>query len=739
MAKGPSLFIITVLLFLLLTAPGAGEELESRRILLCIFEESLEVEVFVQEGQILVPTRILADVLQADLDWIPSLSTLRIHYHDQEYLLRVQDHLVQVEGTVKELRVPVLLEEGRTYLSLLCMANLFGFRLLEEGGVYQLERPSHQLQEIRYEEGKISFQTKGDPDIHFQDDFIRERVMVEILDVEKGEDFQLTGFTGDIPVERVRIQQPEVDRMVVTFFLNRWQEYFTEKIPGEEEWVFQMTPGATITQLTYDGERNRFVVVARGEMKEYSRLFLEDPMRLVIDIPMTRLEIEEEYLPIAHPEVGKVRVSEHEENLTRLVFDMETRLDFDFSLSPDGRFLVLSGEQRDLLIHDIAFREVGGRPEVLITGTQSLYPDIFYLPDPDRLVLDFPYSALRLEEEILEVGKYPVSSVRASQFSSEKSRVVIDLLEHVDYLVKTDPLHPERTVIAFPPGNFHVFLQDTPAATRVVIDTPQVLDYEMERHSYPDRLVVDLKEVILDISPGDFPKGNGMVEQVHLTHFPDDPMMTRLTFELPYYSGHQIVSTPRRNRLEIDLFKSDLRNRVIFLDPGHGGEDPGAVGITGTFEKDVVLDISLRLQTLLRQAGARVIMSRERDVFVDLYQRVEEANQSPAEIFVSVHANSVAHDFPMGTETYVSNNPSSDSLRLAHLVQQELLQALGLYNRGVKRRDFYVIKATHMPSILVEVAFLSNEQEEALLKNPAFRQRSAEAIFSGIEKYFQSP
>ncbi len=182
-----------------------------------------------------------------------------------------------------------------------------------------------------------------------------------------------------------------------------------------------------------------------------------------------------------------------------------------------------------------------------------------------------------------------------------------------------------------------------------------------------------------------------------------------------------------------------LQGRTIVVDPGHGGHDPGAVGRSFNLtEKFVNLDTSLRLAGLLRDAGARVILTRSTDVFITLGQRAVTANNSGADIFVSVHANAHTNRSIGGTETYYNTAfRPQDSRRLATLVQQELVGELGLRNIGVKTANFYVIRHTTMPSILVELAFLSNAREESLLNQASFRQRSANAIFRGINRYFQ--
>ncbi|MHB1255222.1 MAG: SH3 domain-containing protein [Dethiobacteraceae bacterium] len=180
-----------------------------------------------------------------------------------------------------------------------------------------------------------------------------------------------------------------------------------------------------------------------------------------------------------------------------------------------------------------------------------------------------------------------------------------------------------------------------------------------------------------------------------------------------------------------------LAGQVIVIDPGHGGS-PGAVGPTGLMEKDVVLDVSLRVADRLRQAGATVILTRDTDSIVSLAGRVEIAAAANAHIFVSIHTNAHTNTAIGGTETYFFQHSATApaSRLLAEYLQKELAQALGLRDIGVKHGNFHVIRETTMPSVLLELAFISNAQEEALMRTNDFRQNSADAIFRGIEAYF---
>lgn len=182
--------------------------------------------------------------------------------------------------------------------------------------------------------------------------------------------------------------------------------------------------------------------------------------------------------------------------------------------------------------------------------------------------------------------------------------------------------------------------------------------------------------------------------------------------------------------------KAPLRGRTIVVDPGHGGRDPGAVA-NGLRESDVVLDISLVLQRKLRMAGANVVMTRTTDVFPSLTQRINLANSSNAHAFVSVHANAAISTAAHGTETYWNRNfHSSNSQRLATNVQRRLVGQLRTHDRGVKQGSFRVIAETRVPSILVEVGFLTNRAEADKFRQSIYRQRSAEGIYRGLVDYF---
>lgn len=187
-----------------------------------------------------------------------------------------------------------------------------------------------------------------------------------------------------------------------------------------------------------------------------------------------------------------------------------------------------------------------------------------------------------------------------------------------------------------------------------------------------------------------------------------------------------------------------LKNKIITLDAGHGGSDSGAVGPNGYMEKEATLAITQNLADILSNSGAKVVMTRTTDVDVygpdasatnELQARVNVGNRADADLFISIHCNAFTNPAANGTQTFYYGGSASGK-RLAGLIQQEMIEANGLYNRGISTCNFYVVKHSYMPAVLIETAFISNYNEEALLSDPQWQMQLAEAIARGISEYF---
>ena len=341
-----------------------------------------------------------------------------------------------------------------------------------------------------------------------------------------------------------------------------------------------------------------------------------------------------------------------------------------------------------------------------------------------------------------------------------------------------------------------VRVSDSDERTRIVIDLTGPLEHQVFLLGEPHRVVVDLAgaRMAADRVPGDrgvlervrsAPRDNGdlrmvldVSDAVRAQSFlvqPSGGHGYRLVVDLRSTGERRAIRSARR----ADEGQRDL---VVAIDPGHGGRDPGAIGPTGVQEKDVVLAVGLKLAELLdRQPGIRPLLIRDEDVFVPLAERRERARREQADLFISLHADAVESGGPRGSSVYTLSRGGATSEQARMLARREnasdviggvtladrddlvrsvlvdlsrgatleysvdlaseVLQALGevgpVHKKDVERAGFVVLKSLDMPSVLVELAFISNPREEQRLRDPEHQLRLARAIRSGLVRYAQ--
>lgn len=302
---------------------------------------------------------------------------------------------------------------------------------------------------------------------------------------------------------------------------------------------------------------------------------------------------------------------------------------------------------------------------------------------------------------------------------------------------------------------------DGSKSVRLVIDAkaPVKVSHKYNAKGEPN-IVIDIRGVLAKKDVGTLPVKSDNIKKIVVKRGAAD------TSQIIIYLNGEIsqddfkVFTLRKDtankmpdRVVIDVFdvkpqnyntSGGLKGKTIVIDPGHGGSDPGAVGLNKTFEKTMTLSMSLKLRDALAQKGARVVMTRTTDVDVhshnatakqELQARVDVAERAKADIFVSVHHNASTNRALGGIATYYTPNTQYDTM-LAKAIQNRMAGASGLQNNGIKTAEFYVTKRSSMPAVLLEIAFISNPKEEALLNSNWFQNKIVASIVQGIEDYF---
>jgi len=324
-----------------------------------------------------------------------------------------------------------------------------------------------------------------------------------------------------------------------------------------------------------------------------------------------------------------------------------------------------------------------------------------------------------------------------------------------------------------------------PSFTRIVVEGSGRFDF-LIRFS-PREIRVVLSGISIQ-DPRTEEIADGLVRQLRLEPLGRDAALT-IDLETPPEETRPLA-LEEPFRLVLDLYRPKAARpgagqpsaqplRLIVLDPGHGGHDPGAIGPSGLQEKDLVLDVTKRLARRLEaELGVKVALTRTRDYFVPLQERTAFANAQRADLFVSIHANAHRTSVSEGVETYFLSSEASDNearqvaalengviqlepqaslaklnilktilwdlaqsefqqeaSRLAETVLDSMTHSLRIANRGVKQAGFYVLGGAAMPAILVEVGFLTNRKEERKLSSSPYREQVARAIYLGLAEY----
>jgi len=355
--------------------------------------------------------------------------------------------------------------------------------------------------------------------------------------------------------------------------------------------------------------------------------------------------------------------------------------------------------------------------------------------------------------------------------------------------------------------------------TRVMLELSQDAKYEVRRlkedpaKGIPPRIYVDISGARLAMSSKEpVPVDDGLLRQVRVGQYSAE--VVRVVLDMTSLRDHNVFILPDPHRLVIDLHGQQTPERAavkeeaakgeksprlgasrdnkatlplanatgirkIVIDPGHGGKDPGAIGVGGIMEKDLVLSIAKKLAHKLKnEMGVEVVLTRDDDRFVALEDRTHRANAEDADLFISLHTNASANGEARGVETYYLDNTSDeaalrlaarenggarksvsdlqfilsdmtqnlkleDSITLAHRLQQSVVggmtKAAGeVRDLGVKTALFYVLVGARMPSVLVEMFFVTHRVEGAAMSHEANQDALVNSLFEGIQKYNQS-
>jgi N-acetylmuramoyl-L-alanine amidase len=423
--------------------------------------------------------------------------------------------------------------------------------------------------------------------------------------------------------------------------------------------------------------------------------------------------------------------------------------------------------------------------EIIIEMEDSVQYVSGRIANPDRIYFDLHAARLStaLVHNKIKVSGDLLTQVRVAQNQGGVVRVVLDVNGVKDYAA-TLLSKPSRLVIElYGDKGAHAPVQTAKAAAPAP-KTPAKSGADSDAGAKPEPIPVDSKSatnsnsdsdgiVVAESQPAS--AGADPAPKVAVTHSTHRAVPTK-----PELIQPATAPVPTRDGSSTLTRTLGLKISRIVIDAGHGGHDTGTIGATGLMEKDLCLDVALRLGKIIQQKlpGADIVYTRSDDTFIPLEERTRIANEAKADLFISIHANSSPDHGARGIETYYLNLKGSpdamevaarenataqegihdledivkkiartekidESKEFAEDVQDSLSKriqkaAKPVKNRGVRKAPFVVLIGADMPSILTEISFLSNPSDEQLLKKPEHRQRVAEGLYSGVSEYLQS-
>ncbi len=295
---------------------------------------------------------------------------------------------------------------------------------------------------------------------------------------------------------------------------------------------------------------------------------------------------------------------------------------------------------------------------------------------------------------------------------------------------------PASRSVAARPGREEVGIQlsQSRGSTQLKLQGNRALRLKIQQAVDPARLMVQIPSGALK---GKLPKAKGQVEALEVREDGDLWVLEARLPEGPLDIQNRLEDDGKTLVLAIQPQALSLSKRpLVLIDPGHGGDDPGALGSGGTKESDVNLAIALKLQKALQARGVNAVLTRTGDVSLDLAARARMIDQLGAHALVSVHANSHDASSALGLETYYRTTVSQS---FAQQIHHALVSELQRPDRGVREARLFVLRHPTIPSALIEAGFISNPEEEGLLGDRDYQKRAAEAIAKGVAGYLSTP
>lgn len=528
------------------------------------------------------------------------------------------------------------------------------------------------------------------------------------------------------------------------------------------------------------------VFIYFDNIQKHNDFTLSNPDRIIVDFEYSLYNGASKTINISSSTIKAIRYAQFKKNVVRVVFDLLSKQEYKIEqgngyikvyisntsqTGNSGNNQNIKDNNQDIKRDDDRNSSQSGRGNVdrnsitlpdninisyvaresvdevsISLGNHKDY-NISTLAQPERIIVDIPNVEFSKGEQEFPINGNLVKSIRSAQYQDNLGRLVLDLNEKSLYRVNDTEgkliLSLEKPTyknisygsIGYNSKNDRIFFSIKGAKlTEGGKDLKRHYTgrYDSTRFTY----TITFPSEYANLSSGIMKINDHMFESVTIAKNLIRKQ-TSLIFKAKDKFVYEIITRPDVNDTVINILKPVSNSeKLVVIDAGHGGTEPGAV-YGKLMEKDLNLDIAIRLNELLKAKNIKTYMIREDDSFVGLYERAFIANSLNAKLFLSIHNNAIGDPNFDGTMTLYNVKSSEgrdfNSYNFARIIQNSLLKTLGSKNRNLRERpDLVVLKATKMPAALAEIAFLTNKGDRNKLQTPEYRQKVAQALCDAI-------
>jgi N-acetylmuramoyl-L-alanine amidase len=494
-------------------------------------------------------------------------------------------------------------------------------------------------------------------------------------------------------------------------------------------------PLAAITGFSQPSA-GEFAVTADSPLSRVDKTLLKDN-RLILDFYNAEDKAPQPAYNFGYTYLKSVRNAQNmtaPQMVTRFVFDITGAVSFSVRMADDRKSVIVKFEQN--YITDVSFYREGSSDKITISGVTAPNVSLSALDDPPRLIIDLPLSNM-LTAVSLPVSGTSVSRITAAQHDPSTGRVTAELKRGGQYSVSKIG---GDTIITISEQTLKDFSYN-PHTRSFILPKPKLKSIAVSEMIEEDNYLGLTYTFTL---PGDYQAefGSGVTVinggGISTAELVTAGGRTRLIINETEILAYSVTEDAAAVYIKA-VSPKERYSRIVVIDPGHGGSDPG--GVNGAVqEKDFTLDISLRLARMF-DGGVKAYFTRLDDSYPTRSERAIFGNQL-ADIFVSVHCNKF-NGIASGTETLFmphANDAETGfaSERLAEIIQKNVVSALGTKDRGAKYQDVQVLRESVIPACLAEISFIDSQPDLSNLQTENYRQRAAEAIRDGIYEAFDT-